>query len=385
MNSKQLETEFCRVFGRYPSSELECYFSPGRVCLIGEHIDYNGGLVIPTAISRGIYAVVRRTDNNVLWMHSGIDSMDVVVPIDQPIAYNKQYGWGNYPLGVVSLLQKQGVEMQGAEILFHSDLPVGSGLSSSASIQVLMGYIMDGAETDQDFIDLALLAQRTENEFIGLQCGIMDQFAVAMSKPDQALVLNCDTLAYQYLPLDLSKVDLVVFNSKKPRDLATSKYNERAAESAAALKQLQQYIELPNLAAASVEQVKQHIPEGIIRKRALHVVGEQMRVEEAQVALQQNNLEAFGKLMSESHQSLRELYEVTGFELDTLVNASISHPACLGAKMTGGGFRGCTVALVKKEASAEFIDQVLAEYTRKTGFTGEAYTVSLPGRAHQIS
>lgn len=385
MTITALKKEFKELYGHEGDHPIEYFFSPGRVCLVGEHIDYNGGDVMPAAISRGTYAVFRRTNNNIVWMRSTLDKHDVVIPLHDNLLPKEHYGWGNYPLAMIHMLRKQGHELTGCEVLFHSDMPVGAGLSSSASVQVLTGYMFNRPETEEGRIELAVLAQKAERDVLGLNCGIMDQFAVAMSRRDHLLRLNCGTLNYQQLPLLLEDHSLVVFNTNKPRKLVESKYNERVAECDQALEILKRSLRIDHLAQADEEAVMRLLRDPIIQNRALHVVGEQQRVDAAARALQNNDIKAFGNIMTASHRSLSELYEVAGLELDTMVIAALRHEGCLGAKMTGGGFGGCAVAIVEKDAVESLIEDVLYHYNSVTGYTGEAFEVSVNDGVGRVS
>lgn len=385
MTVKALKQEFKELYGHEGDYPIEYLFSPGRVCLVGEHIDYNGGDVMPAAISRGTYAVFRRTNNNVVWMRSTLDKHDVLVPLHDDLLPKKKYGWGNYPVAMMYMLRKAGYDLTGCEVLFHSDMPVGAGLSSSASVQMLTGYMFKRAETDKAFIELAQLAQKAENDVLGLNCGIMDQFAVAMSKPNEVLKLNCDTLAYKHIPVNMDGHSLVVFNTNKSRKLTESKYNERVAECAQALDIIKQKLRIDSLAHADEDTVQRLLRDPIIKQRAMHVVGEQQRVESAERALNNNDLKAFGNIMTASHRSLSELYEVAGPELDTMVIAALQHDGCLGAKMTGAGFGGCAVALVEQAAVNELIEDVLRTYNNNIGLVGEAFEVEINGRVCKLS
>lgn len=385
MTVKALKQEFKELYGHEGDYPIEYLFSPGRVCLVGEHIDYNGGDVMPAAISRGTYAVFRRTNNKVVWMRSTLDKHDVLIPLSDNLLPNDKHGWGNYPISIMHMLRKAGHELTGCEVLFHSDMPVGAGLSSSASVQVLTAYMFLRADNDRSFMELAILAQKAENDILGLKCGIMDQFAVAMSKVGHVLRLNCDTLAYEHIPVDMAGYSLVVLNTNKPRKLIESKYNERVAECAQALDILQRQLRIESLAHADEDAVQRLLRDPIIKQRALHVVGEQQRVMSAERALRANDLKALGDIMTASHRSLSELYEVAGPELDALVIAALQHDGCLGAKMTGAGFGGCAVALVEQSAAEELMKDVLCTYNNATGLVGEAFEVDLNGRVGKLS
>ena len=353
------------------------YFAPGRVNLIGEHIDYNGGLVMPIALNIGIKALYTKNDNNTISLTSSThpDLIEFAVE-DIPTKYESTSNWCNYPIGVLSTLQKQGLAISGFDLRFESNLPEGSGLSSSAAIEVLTAYIlMNQAGIKINLPDLAVLCQKVENNFIGVKCGIMDQFAVANGKKDHAILLNCNTLDYEQIPFDLDSYALLVINSKKPRSLIKSAYNERKAESEAALKILIDAGKLHDgqyLVDAEMEDLS-IISDAIIRKRARHVVSENIRVKHATRALRMGDLYTFGRLMNASHQSLKEDYEVSGIELDTLAETAQNIDGCLGARMTGAGFGGCAIALVKNTSIGSFTRILSDRYHAVTKLQCEIY------------
>jgi len=370
-----LKNSFLDIFNTNPKYY---YFSPGRVNLIGEHIDYNGGWVMPAAISKGIFAAFRKEDNAIVWMRSELDDRDLVTNLAGTFAYNKARGWANYPLGVLHEMQKRGLPINGAEVMFHSNLPVGAGLSSSASVEVLTAYMFgELAGKSIDRTELARISQDAEKNFIGVECGIMDQFAIAHGKKGNAILLNCDTLEFAYLPLRLGNYKLVVLNTNKKRELHESKYNERVAECREALALLQPHTGIQYLVQADPRDIDKHIADPTLRRRAHHVASEQRRVREAAAALRSADLEKFGTLLLESHRSLRYDYEVSGHELDTMVEGAQQHPSCIGAKMSGAGFGGCAFALVKKDAIESFKAYIEQYYQRHTGRKGTAFEVDV--------
>ncbi|CAN5171290.1 galactokinase [soil metagenome] len=378
MEINSLRKSFYQLYGREDSHLVEFYFAPGRICLIGEHIDYNGGWVMPAAISKGIYAAMRKQENAIVWMRSQLDDHDFVSNINDTFAFDKARGWANYPLGVLNELKKRGYDLPGAEVMFHSNLPVAAGLSSSACVEVLTAYMFTVLATKPiDRTEIAVAAQHAENEFIGLQSGIMDQFAIAHGKKNNAILLNCGTLEYAHVPLKLGDYRLVVLNTNKKRTLTEGKYNERVAECQAALKLLQAKTQIQYLVQADPRDIEKYIKDPILKKRAHHVSSEQRRVQEAATALRKADIESFGNLLFESHRSLKNDYEVSGHELDTMVEGAEQHPGCIGAKMSGAGFGGCAFALVKKDMIESFIAYIEQYYQRHTGRKGTAFQVDV--------
>ncbi len=368
-----LKEEFKKVFNREPE---HIFFCPGRVNLIGEHIDYNGGKVMPCAISLGTYLAISKSKEKLLRFRclNFPDTADLHLQT----SYSKTgKEWFNYPLGVINQLLKEGHIVSGLDMLFYGNLPIGAGLSSSASIEVLTAFAlqtifkMNIAKTE-----IALLSKKVENEFIGVNCGIMDQFAVAMGKEHKAILLNCDTLEYEYLPFETNDYVLAIINSNKQRALAESKYNERFAQCGAALKLLKKELNAGHLCDIEMEDFESHrylINDPVLEKRALHVISENQRVKEAKGVLSNGQLPHFGKLMYESHQSLKELYEVSGKELDTIVEFCKTYDGCIGARMTGAGFGGCAIALVKKNQVKDFSEKLIEYYKREIGYEPEVF------------
>ena len=369
-----LYKEFYKLFAKEADS---AYFSPGRVNLIGEHIDYNGGLVMPCAITFGTYLLVSPNEDNMFRFRSLNFDDKLDIPLHS--AYSKTgERWFNYPLGVIEYFLKEAHPLQGLDMLFYGDIPISSGLSSSASIEVVTAFalneLMDSGYTK---LDLVKLAKSVENNFIGVNCGIMDQFAVAFGEKDKALMLNCDTLDYQAVDSNLGDHVLAIINTNKPRKLAESKYNERVQECQAALAALKQQLDINNLCDIDTTTFNKYshlITDVTILKRARHVVEENDRVKLAAVALSNNNLAEFGRLMYASHNSLRDLYEVSGKELDTIVEYSKTDNNVAGARMTGAGFGGCAIALVKENAFDSFSQNVTKYYTGKIGYAPSVYS-----------
>lgn len=358
-------------------------FAPGRVNLIGEHTDYNGGHVFPCALTIGTYAAVKpRNDRKLRFFSANFAEKGIIETSLDELTYNKAVDWANYVCGVISVFEKRGYVLEkGLDFYCLGTIPNGSGLSSSASLEVLTAQVLKvlyGFEVDN--INMALIGQEAENKYIGVNCGIMDQFAVACGKKDKAIFLDTATLDYQYVPVELEGIRIVIGNTCKKRGLGDSKYNERRAECEAALAKLQTVCNIKALGELTVEEFEKNaqvIGDEIKAKRARHAVAENIRTLDAVKALEAGKIAEFGKLMNASHTSLRDDYEVTGVELDTLVAAAWKHPATVGARMTGAGFGGCTVSLVKTEGVEDFIAKVGAEYKEKIGYSAEFYVVDI--------
>ncbi|MFA6075184.1 MAG: galactokinase [Negativicutes bacterium] len=374
MITHELKRKFIALFGESDLPLLE-YFSPGRINLIGEHIDYNGGFVFPAALTLGITAVVRRRSDKQIIMNSLNAEGQVVISTNAPVVYDEKDGWGNYPKGVLQLLINRGMNIGGCEILFSSTLPDGAGLSSSAAIETLTYYIICSlASTEIDAVQMAKDCRQVENNFIKVNCGIMDQFTVAMGRANRAILLDCATIEYQYVPLTLGDYSLVIMNTNKRRELADSKYNERRTECDAALDCIRKRDgSIANLCQATPDLALKSIIDPVLRKRALHAISENARVLDAVEALKANNLAHFGDLLNASHQSLKDYYQVTGVELDTIVEEALNRGECIGARMTGAGFGGCAIALVRTVALDEFVSVVGANYLQRTGLKADFY------------
>lgn len=364
----ELEKEFNLIFSRQPE---QFFFCPGRVNLIGEHIDYNGGEVLPSAISMGTYLAVAKNNDKRLRFHCL--NFQETADLQLQSSYTKTGSeWFNYPLGVVDRVLQDGHDLSGLDLLFYGNLPIAAGLSSSASIEVLMGFAISslfGLGIGRK--DIALLAKDAENHFIGVNCGIMDQFAVAMGQKDHAVLLNCDNLNYEYIPFKTSGYSLLIINTNKQRSLAESKYNERFTECGAVLKLLKQELSIRHLCDASLadwETNRYLVNNPVLEKRATHVISENQRVKDAVMALQTGDLDTFGKLLYSSHHSLRYDYEVSGKELDTIVDFCMDYPACIGARMTGAGFGGCAIALVQENKVEDFSEKLLDHYQQQIGY-----------------
>lgn len=359
------------------------YFAPGRVNLIGEHTDYNGGHVFPCALTIGTYAVARlRKDDKLCLFSMNFETGGVGECTLSNIEEKNAGDWRNYPKGIVWAFGKKGFQVdKGLDILYYGNIPNGSGLSSSASIEVLTGYILKDmfgfAVTNQD---LALIGQFSENQYNGVNCGIMDQFAIAMGKKASAIFLDTADLSYDYAPIDLDGAKIVILNTNKKRGLGDSKYNERRSECEAALAALQTKLDIKSLGELTEEEFeanKSLIGDDVKIKRAKHAVYENQRTIKAVKALQDKNLELFGKLMIASHDSLRDDYEVTGIELDTLVEEALKQDGVIGARMTGAGFGGCAVSIVKENCVDTFIENVGKVYQEKIGYAADFYVVEI--------
>lgn len=374
--------KFEEVFG--DTNGADTYFAPGRVNLIGEHTDYNGGHVFPCALTIGTYAVARKRNDKKLRFYSmNFEELGVIESSIENIKPEKEADWTNYPKGVIWAFMEKGYEIPcGMDLLLNGNIPNGSGLSSSASVEVLTGYILRDFFGFKDItnIDLALTGQFSENKFNGVNCGIMDQFAIAMGKKDHAIFLDTEDLSYTYAPIKLEGAKIVISCSNKKRGLGDSKYNERRTECETALAELQKVTDikaLGNLTEEQFETYKDAIKDEVRVRRAKHAVYENQRTIKAVKALEDNDVTLFGQLMNASHVSLRDDYEVTGMELDTLVEEAWKVDGVIGSRMTGAGFGGCTVSIVKDEAIDEFIAKVGTAYEKKIGYHADFYVVEV--------
>lgn len=378
---EQLKNKFAEVFG--PEGETAVYFAPGRVNMIGEHTDYNGGHVFPCALTIGTYGVVRKRQDRKLRFYSmNFEQLGVMESSLDDLVPSKDADWTNYPKGVLWAFKERGMEVtEGFDLLLFGNIPNGSGLSSSASVEVLTGYILkDQCGFDVTNQDLALIGQYSENHFNGVNCGIMDQFAIAMGKADHAIFLDTNTLDYTYVPLKLDGAKIVIACSNKKRGLGDSKYNERRSECETALAELQKVVDIKSLGELTEEQFeanKDAIKDEVRVRRARHAVYENQRTIQAVDALQKQDLKKFGELMNASHVSLRDDYEVTGIELDTLVEEAWKVEGVIGSRMTGAGFGGCTVSIVEDAAVDRFIESVGAAYKDKIGYAADFYVVQV--------
>jgi galactokinase len=376
--------EFVHLYGP-ATHEIRSFFAPGRVNLIGEHIDYNGGLVMPAAVTLGIEAACRLRSDHLVRLHSSDDPLAVEIDLDRPIKPDPARGWGNYPAGVLSELRLQGADLRGTDVLFTTTLPQGAGLSSSAAMEVLTAFsflALAKAPTD-DLKAIARLCQKVENQFVGVNCGIMDQFAVALGREACALLLDCESQDYSYVPVTLGAYALVIMNTSRERRLTDSKYNERRAECDAVLQLLGTDAPQNGLVHAQWRDVLAHVADPVLQRRVRHVISEQARVEQASRVLAAGDLVTFGKLLTESHASLRDDYEVTGPYLDAIVGAALLAPGCLGARMTGAGFGGCAIALVEQERIPDFAASVRSAYLATTGLTPSFYATHAADGVHE--
>ena len=373
----------------YQKPATDIFFSPGRVNLIGEHTDYNGGFVFPCALSFGTYLLLAtNTEKKINFRSLNVEAV-YSLELTQLTTPLPDKAWANYPLGVLAQFIKRGVAIeQGYDMLFWGNVPAGAGLSSSAAMEVVTAYAFNELlGTGYDRTELAKIGQKAEHEFAGVMCGIMDQFASAQGKQDHAIYLNCDTLAFDLVPVKLEGIKVVVSNTHSPHHLDSGAYNDRVRQCQLAVQQISAVLPIKNLAElsqANFEQVEHAITDEVAHRRARHVVGEVQRTKDAVEALQQGNIELFGKLMTQSHISLRDDYEVTGLQLDSLAEAAWKVEGVLGSRMTGGGFGGCTVSLVRDEAISTFIEQVGAEYTEKTGLKADFYIAEIGDGAHRV-
>lgn len=385
---ERLVQKFYETFGE--GGEVQTYFAPGRVNLIGEHTDYNGGHVFPCALTLGTYGVVRnREDRKVRFYSVNIPSVGIAEASLDELVSTKKASWTNYPKGVMWAFEKRGFKLtHGMDILIYGDIPNGSGLSSSASLEVLTGLIVkDTFGFDVSMVEIALIGQDAENNFNGCNCGIMDQFASAMGKKDNAIFLDTSTLEYTYAPVKLQDAKVVITNSKVKHSLVDSAYNDRRNECETALKELQKVVDIKTLGDLTEEEFEAHkdaIKDEIRQKRAKHAVYENRRTIRAVEALKESDVELFGKLMNASHESLRYDYEVSCEEIDILVDLAQAMPGVIGSRITGGGFGGCTVSIVKNNTVDRFIEEIGKAYKEKVGHEAEFYVVDMGDGAKKL-
>ncbi|MDH6674019.1 galactokinase [Paenibacillus sp. LBL] len=388
MTTQQLMQRFMDKHGE-SRHEVRIFNAPGRVNLIGEHLDYNGGYVLPAALEFGTTLIIRPRDDKKVSFSSTNIPYELTISLDEDYRY-KSDQWTDYPVGVITELHKIGSNLSsGYDLLYHGDIPNGAGLSSSASIEVVTAYALLSMEGKAaDTVEIAKLSQRVENLFVGVNSGIMDQFAVANGKQDHAILLMCDTLEYELVPFQTGPYKIVISNTNKRRGLVDSKYNERRSECDRALEILQNELPaLTYLAQLNPDQfvtLQDNIQDETVRRRAQHVVEENQRVLDSVKALKNGDLESFGQYMNQSHDSLRYLYEVTGDELDALVEEAQRIPGTLGSRMTGAGFGGCTVSLVHEDAVERFIAEVGQQYESRTGLKPDFYVCGVGQGVHEV-
>lgn len=388
MKQNELKALFLEKFGE-DNTKIRSFFSPGRVNLIGEHTDYNGGCVFPAALTKGTTIIARpRTDGKIRMMATDLGEM-----VEGDIAHLGDYKnlrWGNYQFGVFNELKEQGYPLVGADLLYHDTTPHGGGLSSSAAIEISSAIAMSalGGKETIDLVEMAKISQLAEHHYVGVNCGIMDQFASAMGKENHAIFLNCKTLSYELVPVALDGYKLVISNTNKKRSLADSKYNERRSECENGFRILKNIFRditcLGDVTPHMFRQSEEQFANEIVKKRVQHVVEENARVLLSVKVLKEKQLDHFGKLMIQSHNSLRNLYEVSCEELDILVEEALKVNGVLGSRMTGAGFGGCTVSLVKEDQIPTFIETVGVKYLERVGYEASFYISDLGNGGHEI-
>lgn len=373
--------KFVEIFGS--ETDLLQFHCPGRVNLIGEHIDYLGGLVMPAAISMGITAVVRLNGTDTVNAYS--TAFEGVETIDLKDVNSRPDSWVNFLIGVIDHLQSDEIKIKGFDVLFDSNLPLGSGLSSSAAMEVLCYYFIHKSSTGNEPEKLKMVqdCQRVENDFIGVNCGIMDQFAVGFGKADQAMVLNCNSLEFEYVPLLLDDHNLLIIDSKKPRTLAGSAYNQRIEECEKVLTIIRNEADISNLTEVSISEAEK-LTDTTLIKRTIHAITEQQRVIQSAKELASNNVVAFGELMFQSHISLKDNYEVSCAELDFIVAFSLKFNGCIGSRMTGAGFGGCCISMVKTDHCDRYSEELSTSYLTNFGQRPAIHNVKLTDGVHQI-
>lgn len=386
MDRKYFTDKFHEKYGDRNDKPV-LFFSPGRVNLIGEHTDYNGGYVFPCALNYGTYLLIRRNKINVL-KFSTINFNDDSENEINGLFVKTVKKWTNYPIGVINEFLKIGINIGGLELLYYGDVPNGAGLSSSASIEMVTAVALNELfNAGLSTLDLVKMSQKAENEFVGMNCGIMDQFSVGFGKKDHAIFLNCDTLFFEQVPILLNDYSLIITNTNKRRGLTDSKYNERRGECEKAVELLQAYKPIRNLSELTSDDIQhlgKYIKNPVVRKRAKHVISENMRVVEAVKVLKYNDISRFGELMNLSHDSLKDDYEVTGFELDTLVYEGRKIAGVVGTRMTGAGFGGCTVSIVSNDCTTRFMTELSLAYHSLTGLVPDFYQPEISDGARKL-
>ncbi len=386
MKLEKLIHKFKEKYGK-KGNRASIFFAPGRINLIGEHTDYNGGFVFPCALNIGTYLIIRKTNDHIIKFATTNFDFSINIPIKE-INKKQDKKWVNYPLGIIAQFIKKGVSITGIELLYSGNIPNEAGLSSSASIELVTSIALNQLfGSNFNMLELIKLSKKAENEFVGVNCGIMDQFAVGMGEKDFGIFLNCNTLEYELVPVDLSEYKFVIANTNKTRGLADSKYNERVFECKKAVNYLSKVHFIHNLCEleySKFNEIKDVIPDELIKKRARHVISENQRVIEAVEAIKNGELIHFGKLMNASHNSLRDDYEVTGIELDTLVEEARKIDGVIGSRMTGAGFGGCTLSLMEEKVIDKFIFEVGRNYEKKIGLKANFYIVEIGDGARKI-
>lgn len=382
----EMKKEFKNLFS---TDDVRVYFSPGRINLIGEHTDYNGGYVFPCAITLGTYALVSKRDDDNMSFSSM--NMEDKTPITFSLKDHNQekIEWVNYPKGVIEILKEEGYKIShGLNILFYGNLPNGAGLSSSASIEVLTAVICnDIFNLSLDRVKIAQISQRAEREYVGVNCGIMDQFAVSMGKKDNGILLDCQTLKYEYSPLKMDEYKIIITNTNKKHKLGASAYNERRAQCDQSYEIFNNHLKKDSLCDYTTndyEKLATHLKSEVLQRRVRHAISENERCKSAYEKLNSNDMVGFGKLLNASHKSLKEDYEVTGIELDTLAEIAQNLDFVLGSRMTGAGFGGCTISLVKKDYVEEFKKIVEKAYTEKIGYKPSFYVAEISDGARKL-
>ncbi|MDO5028626.1 MAG: galactokinase [Bacillota bacterium] len=387
-DDKKILENLAKVFAeKFPGNPRK-FFAPSRINIIGEHIDYNGGSTLPCAIEIGTYAFARENGLNKIRAYSV--NLESYGELDlENLVYDKNLGWLNYLGGMAKYIKEAGYEFSGFDLVVEGNIPTGSGLSSSASLEVLVGQVIKSLfNLEISYVDLAILGMKTENDYLDLQTGIMDQFAIAMGRENSAILLDTASLDYSYIDVDLKNLEILILNTNKPRSLVESKYNERREETQTALYILKKYVDIENICQLSSfenwEEILLHIEDKTLYKRARHCVEEDLRVKAMVKAMRDEDYQKMGKLLDDSHRSLRDFYQVTGKELDAITEGARMAEGCLGARMTGGGFSGCAIALVEKEAKEKFSQQVKAYYKEKTSRNADIISSNIGSGPREI-
>lgn len=376
MNRKELIKSFEEYYGK-GVGDINTYFSPGRVNIIGEHQDYNKGHVFPAALTIGIYGAVRLREDNIVRLYSDDTKLLVAIDLSKPIAYKEEYGWANYPLGMIASDLAKNKKVVGMDIYIKGNLPVGAGLSSSAALLVLMGYILRDLRNEViDRVDLAKQGEAVEYNFVGVKVGIMDHFVIANGKKNCGVLLNCSNIEYELVPLEFGEYQILIMNTNKPRDLISSEFNTRIKECKLAEEEIRKHHQLVGLSWAK-EADMLYLKDEKLRKRTRHAYTENLRVLEFKKALLNKDIAKIAEIINQSHVSLRDDFEVSCKELDTLVELALADQNCIAARMIGAGFGGCAIALVNKNYKNVFIQKIMKEYTQKIGFEPTIYTVNI--------